>query len=80
MFGASKEGLLGCDSLISKGLFSFDCLKCMYYILVIVFLFRNLHWNTLKIHCKVSFRSLIFVLKLLKRLVLFGNESVQDQF
>ena len=90
MSGTSKEWLLGSDSLISRHTFSFEYWECMYYVLVICFcieisvLFRNLGLqhskNVLQSMKYMLNYSLLFVLKLLRRLVLLGNKSLQGLF
>ena len=82
MSGASKEWFFDSDSFISRHIFSFDCWECMYYILLIVFLYCNFNFVLSKnvsqsIECDTLICSLLFALKFLKRLVLFGNRSLQ---
>ena len=87
MSRASKEWLLGSNSLISRHIFNFDCWECMYYVQVTAFIYRNFifkSWIATLQECIANFkcitliRSLFFVLEVLKRLNLFGNKSLES--
>ena len=90
MSGTSKEWFLRCDSLISRYNLQFWLLRVQ--VPVIVFLYCNFSFAKKNLGPKHSknvlqstnfntlIHSLLFMLKFLERLVLFGNKSLQGLF